>query len=214
MIGKMTINHTSQLPIQDTYRTINHPVIHEIPKIKSSRFIAEAFPICDITDIQLFLTEIKKREYNATHWCWAYKVGMEPVTTRANDDGEPSGSAGIPILRQIERYGFTDVFVVVTRYFGGTKLGTGGLVRAYGEAADAVLQLCEPKEVVLRKEVRLAFAYPDTSSAMHCIQQFDAPIVQTQYSEITEITVAVRNSQVEALKANFVEALHGKGIVS
>ncbi|MBL7978924.1 MAG: YigZ family protein [Bacteroidetes Order II. Incertae sedis bacterium] len=208
-------NHViKQGAVLDTYTTTQYPAHVEIPKIKGSRFIGEALPLEEIGMVPEMLKVIQKREYNASHWCWAYRFGVDPVEVRSNDDGEPSGSAGLPILRQIERSGFTSVLVVVTRYFGGTKLGTGGLVRAYGEAAEAVLQICAPKEVILRKEVRLAFAYPDTSAAMHCIQQFDAPIIQTQYSDLTELTVAVRNSQVEALKTNFIEALRGKGHVS
>ncbi|HRR07981.1 MAG TPA: YigZ family protein [Rhodothermales bacterium] len=210
----MTNQVVKQGPVLDTYTTIRYSVHFEIPKIKGSRFIAEAFPLEEIVMVPEMLKVIQRREYNASHWCWAYRFGVDSVEVRSNDDGEPSGSAGLPILRQIERSGFTSVLVVVTRYFGGTKLGTGGLVRAYGEAAEAVLQRCEPKEVILRKDIRLSFAYPDTSAAMHCIQQFDAPIIQTHYSDITEVTVAVRNSQVEALKTNFIEALRGQGHVS
>ena len=196
--------------LNDTYQTIAAPVLAEIPKVKGSRFIGEAFPVQHTEDVEQRLTEIRKREYNATHWCWAYRMGANGEQTRFNDDGEPSGTAGQPILRQITGRQLTDVLVVITRYYGGTKLGTGGLIRAYGDAAALVLDEATIEEKICRVPVRLTFAYPDTSAAMHCIGKFDAPILSMDYSDETTLTVSVRLTQKAALCESFYEALSGR----
>ena len=115
-------------------------------------------------------------EYNATHHCWAYRLGQQSDLFRYSDDGEPSGTAGQPILRQIDGRMLTNVMIVVTRYYGGTKLGTGGLARAYGEAAGLVLDACQIKEHIIRELLTIRFAYADTSPAMHTVDSFDAKI--------------------------------------
>ena len=125
--------------MSDTYLTIGGYARAEI-KIKGSRFIAEAMPVARVEAAEKEIAAVCKREFNATHHCTAYRIGPNGDVFRYNDDGEPSGTAGIPILRQIDGRSLTDTLVVVTRYFGGTKLGTGGLIRAYGDAARQVLE--------------------------------------------------------------------------
>ncbi len=196
--------------MDDTYRTIAARAQAEI-KVKGSRFIAEAFPVASAEAAEARIAEVRKREYNATHHCTAYRVGADGHVFRFNDDGEPSGTAGAPILRQIDSRALTNTLVVVTRYYGGTKLGTGGLVRAYGEAASEVLDRCAVVTRILRTDVRLRFGYDDTSPAMHTIQQFDAEIRATHYTEETEIVVGVRKSETAAFVAAFVDALSGRG---
>ena len=132
---------------------------------------------------------------------------------RFNDDGEPSGTAGAPILRQIDARELTHTLVVVTRYYGGTKLGTGGLIRAYGEAAALALDAAPVEQHTRRTRLRLRFAYADTSPAMHTLSRFDTEIVETHYSDETEIVVGVRRSEVEAFRTAFTEALAGRGTV-
>ncbi len=199
--------------MSDTYRTILRPVLAEPPKTKGSRFIGEAFPARTEAEAETHLDAVRKREYAATHWCWAWRIGTEGKAFRYSDDGEPSGSAGAPILRQIDARDLTNTVVVVTRYYGGTKLGTGGLVRAYGDAASVVLDAARIVEHVIRVPVRLRFAYDDTSPAMHTVSRFDAKIVEQHYSDETELVVHVRRSEAEALQAAFVEALGGRGAV-
>ena len=197
----------------DSYRTIIRPAMAEPPKTKGSRFIGEAFPVATEAEAEARLEAVRKREYSATHWCWAWRLGETGDTFRYSDDGEPNGSAGAPILRQIEARDLTNTLVVVTRYYGGTKLGTGGLVRAYGESAGAALDAARIVERIVRVPVRLRFDYADTSPAMHTVGRFDAEIVEQHYGEDTTLDVRVRRSEVDALCAAFVEALGGRGTV-
>ena len=200
--------------MSDTYRTIARPALAEPPKTKGSRFIGEAFPAASEADAEAHLDAVRKREHAATHHTWAWRLGIEGDTFRSSDDGETSGSAGAPILRQIDARDLTNTLVVVTRYYGGTKLGVGGLVRAYGEAASEALDAARIVEHVVRVPVRLRFAYDDTSPAMHTVNRFDTEIAEQNYSDDTELVVRVRRSEVEALGAAFVEALGGRGEVT
>lgn len=198
----------------DTYLTIMAASAGELAKIRGSRFIGEAFPVESVGQAMEQLGMIRKREHAATHHCWAYRLDTAGATFRYSDDGELNGSAGLPIFRQIEGRELTNVLVVVTRYYGGTKLGMGGLVRAYGEAAALVLDEAPKHEVIVRVPVRLSFAFADTSPAMHTIGKFDLKISETSYSEDgTELTLNVRRSEVERLEAAFTEALGGRGEV-
>jgi uncharacterized YigZ family protein len=199
--------------MNDSFRTIANPCHSELT-IVGSRFIAEAFPVSAPEQAECQIAAVRRREYNATHNCTAYRIGITGDIFRANDDGEPSGTAGRPILQRINAHGLTNVLVVVTRYFGGTKLGTGGLIRAYGDAAEEVLQGCEIVERIVRARLRLGFEYPDTSPAMHTIGRFDAHIVRSDYSELTQLTVDVRLSEVQAFTGEFTAALAGRGSIT
>lgn len=196
--------------LRDTFRALAASSEAEI-KIKGSRFIARAFPVRSEADVQETLAALRKDEYTATHHCSAYRLGPGGETFRHDDDGEPSGTAGVPILRRIDALDLTDTLVVVTRYYGGTKLGTGGLIRAYGEAAEEALAAATVREHVIRVPLRIRFEYPDTSPAMHTVSRFDAPIVATHYGEATALDLAVRVSEADDFEAAFVEALSGRG---
>lgn len=198
--------------MEDVYKQIASGQSSEI-KIKGSRFIGEAILVTTVEEANQFLAAIKKRAYSATHHCWAYRIGADGKTFRFNDDGEPSGTAGQPILRQIDSLGVTNTMVVVTRYYGGTKLGKGGLIRAYGDAARIVLEECNVETKILRDHVRIVFLYEDTSIAMRTIQNHDAKIVSTNYHDRTEIMLAIRKSEVAAFKDVFVDNLGGRGRV-
>ena len=194
----------------EPYRILSSPGRAEI-KVKGSRFIGEAVPVDSTEAAEEALQAIRKREYDATHHCSAWRIDPEGREFRYSDDGEPSNSAGSPIFRQIEGRELSGALVVVTRYYGGTKLGTGGLIRAYGEAASLALDDARTREVIPRERFTLRFSYEDTSPAMHTIGQFDAVIADTRYSEETEIDVDVRSGQAERFEAAFVEALSGRG---
>ena len=196
--------------MKDTYYTLGNYARAEI-KVKGSRFIAEAIRVDTVTDADAEIAGIRKREYNATHHCTAYRIGLDGAIFRYNDDGEPNGTAGRPILRQIDALGLTNTLVVVTRYYGGTKLGTGGLLRAYGEAAAAALSDAPIEENIIRASVRLRFSYADTSPAMHTLGQFDTKILEIHYTEETEIIVGVRRSETGAFIEAFTDALSGRG---
>lgn len=198
--------------MDDTYRTLATAAHAEV-KVRGSRFIGRAFPVGTAEAAEAQIQALRKAEYTATHHCTAYRVGVCGDTFRYNDDGEPSGTAGPPILRQIDKLALTNTLVVVTRYYGGTKLGTGGLIRAYGEAAALVLASATTEERILRDTVTVRFAYADTSPAMHAIGQVDAQIIDTVYADDTAITLAIRQRDTTAFTETFVQALHGRGEV-
>lgn len=198
----------------DTYRAIAERVTVEIAKVKGSRFIGEAVPVGSVEAVEIELEGVRRREHSASHHSYAYRLRPDGSVFRYSDDGEPSGTAGMPILRQIDRLDLTDTLVVVTRYYGGTKLGTGGLIRAYGAAAAAVLEACRIQQHILRVPVGFRFDYADTSPALHTIRQYDTEISATQYDAQTELTVAVRQSEVMALVEAFTQALGGRGSVT
>lgn len=200
--------------VPDTYRSLDGPGAAEPPKTKGSRFLGEAHSAADDAAVAAVLANVRRREPQATHWCWAARVDGPRRTPRTSDDGEPSGSAGLPILREIDRRGLSDCLVVVTRYYGGTKLGTGGLMRAYGEAAGAALDAAPVADRIVRVPLVLAFAFADTSAAMRTLARFDAD-VETQAHDAagTRLVLAVRRSQADALAEAFVEATAGRGRV-
>jgi len=183
---------------------------HSVTKVKGSRFIAEALPVSSVEEADDALASIRKRDYDATHHCSAYRIGPDCAWYRYSDDGEPGSSAGLPIFRQIESRSLTDTLVVVVRYYGGTKLGTGGLVRAYGEAASLALDNARIREVIPRTRLTARFGYQDTSPAMHVIGKYDAIISATDYGDDTRISLDVRTSEVERFEQALVEALSGR----
>lgn len=197
----------------DTYRSIAQPASAEI-KVRGSRFIAEAFPVATEEAAEAHIDRIRKREHAATHHCTAYRIGPGAAIFRFNDDGEPSGTAGPPILRQIEGRSLTNTLVVVTRYYGGTKLGAGGLVRAYGDAASEALDAAGQKKHVIFERLNVSYRYDDTSAAMHVINQYDAEVIDSTYTDKTELELAVRKSRVQAFREAFTNALGGRGAVT
>lgn len=194
----------------DVFKSVGEAGSAEI-KIKGSRFIAEAFPVWNEHEAEARIEHVRAREHAATHHCTAYRIGPEGKVFRYNDDGEPSGTAGRPILRQIEGRHLTCTLVVVTRYFGGTKLGSGGLARAYGEAAAAVLDRIKSVEHVISERVNVSFKYDDTTPAMQTIDTFAAKVLDSTYTERTELTLAIPRSKVEEFLRAFTDALGGRG---
>ena len=195
---------------RDTYNEIALGEICEL-KIKGSRFIGESFLVRSVSEAEDALHDVRKREFNATHHCWAYRLGIHGNEFRYSDDGEPKGTAGLPILRQIEGVDVTNTLVIVTRYYGGTKLGTGGLARAYGDAAKEVLTKSKSQEKILRVDVIATFSYDDTSGAMHTIGNFDIKITGSDYGNKTKLHLAVRLSEYEGFTRRFTEKLRGRG---
>jgi len=197
-------------PVSDTYRTITGRPMAET-KVDGSRFLAEARAVGSRGEAEAFFEEIRTREHSATHHCTAFRVGRDGDTFHYNDDGEPSGTAGPPILRQIEGHNLTNTAVIVTRYYGGTKLGVGGLARAYGDAARRVLDEALVIENVVRVPIRLRFAYDDTSQARRILDRFDSTVLGRDFTSVTELTVGIRESEVDAFTQAFTNALGGRG---
>ena len=196
----------------DEFETIARHVRVEITKIKGSRFIGDAFPSPTEKEAKVCLAQIVSEFPDATHHCFAFSVSAG-ATERSSDDGEPSGTAGPPILRRIHSSGLTNVQVVVTRYYGGTKLGTGGLIRAYGEAAKAVLADCRRVTRVIERFLRVTFDYDDTSPAMRTFEKFGARIVSTEYADQSSLEIALPASQVGDFEDVFRDALGGRGAI-
>ncbi|MBX2992496.1 MAG: YigZ family protein [Bacteroidetes bacterium] len=194
--------------MNDEYKTIAARIRYET-KVRGSRFIASALPVSTKADTERFLAEIRKEFWDATHNCFAYKLGVDGSQFRFNDDGEPGGSAGKPILSSIEKHGLTDVLVVVTRYFGGTKLGVGGLVRAYGDAAEAVLTKAENVTTYILQTIEATFPHSHISNVMHAVSRMGARIVETAYDEDVHLTITIRRSKAEELKAVLVNHTSG-----
>ena len=128
------------MKINDTYNTITKPSQDVLFKDKNSKFFGYAFPVKSEEEIKSYLEALKKQHHSARHWCYAYQLGTETTNYRANDDGEPNNSAGMPIYGQIQSFNLTNVLVVVVRYFGGVKLGVGGLINAYKTTAQLALE--------------------------------------------------------------------------
>lgn len=196
--------------MSDTYYTIDGEVEATL-KVDGSRFLAEAFPVASRKEAVDQIDAVQQREHKATHHCTAYRLGVDGTDFQYDDDGEPSGTAGQPILRQIDERELTNTLLVVTRYFGGTELGTGGLMRAYGDAAGAALNRATRIEHVVRTPVRLRFAYDDTAPVRQLLDRFDAPVQSSRYTEVTELTVGVRASEVKAFVEAFTNALSDRG---
>jgi uncharacterized YigZ family protein len=178
-------------------------------KILGSRFLGFARPIDDPAAPSSYLKTIQTKFYDATHHCYAYRLGPAGNEVRMVDDGEPSGTAGRPILTAIEKAGLTNVLVVVVRYFGGTKLGVGGLARAYGEAAAAALASGAVVERYATERITVAFDHALTSPVMRALDQAGLSVVDSRYDERAHLTVDVRVSLAADFRARLTEATRG-----
>ena len=187
----------------DTYYTINQQPEPAIFKDRKSKFIGYAIPVSNVDAVKPEVEKLKKKHHNARHWCYGYRIGVENVVERANDDGEPSNSAGQPILNQIKAKNLTNVLVVVVRYFGGVKLGVGGLMNAYKTAAQMVLDQAEIIEKIRTKTLKIGFEYQDMDKVMRLIKEHDLEIVSQNLQEKGEIVVAIRLDDFEAVKKQF-----------
>lgn len=184
----------------DTYQTLQGPSFGEF-KDRGSKFLAYAFPVEDADQIQAALLEVRKEHSKARHHCYAYRLGLDQYNYRANDDGEPSGTAGRPILGQIDSAGLTYTLVVVVRYFGGTLLGASGLINAYKKSAAEALAAGEKIEKQVEDIYTLRFDYAHLSKVMNAVSKPPFQVVEQRFAITAELDVAVRQSLVEdALK--------------
>ncbi|HEY6172733.1 MAG TPA: YigZ family protein [Candidatus Kapabacteria bacterium] len=195
---------------QDFYLTISKPFRATELKVVGSRFIADLYPVSTKEEIESYLDRIRKEFYDASHHCYAFRLGANAEQVRAADDGEPSGTAGKPILMVIEGAKLTNVLCVVTRYFGGTKLGTGGLARAYADAAKLAVEDAQIKTVYHMKELRLTYSFDDMSGVERMIAKYGAEKLESVYSDTVEMRISIRQSLVEEFKKELVESLLGR----
>ena len=177
------------------YKTISKSSIGEF-KDRGSKFIAYAYPAYSEAEWQSHLETVKKEHFKARHHCYGFRLGLDKNNFRANDDGEPSGTAGRPILGQIDSFGLTNVIIIVVRYFGGTKLGTSGLINAYRESAKIALQAADIIEKSLDEIYRLTFDYALMSDVMNTIKKFEIEMVLQDFGEIGIIEIAIPKNEV------------------
>ena len=198
--------------MSDEFKTIKAEIRAEL-KVRGSRFIAAAAPCTTRVQAEEFIERLRKEHFDATHHGYAYRLGTEGDVRRFNDDGEPSGTAGKPILVAIDKSGLTDTAVVVTRYFGGTKLGVGGLMRAYGAAAVKALAGAEHMTQYLLERLEVAFPHSHISNVMHVVSRMDARILDTTYDEDVHLKISIRRSKAVALKSALVEHTGGNILI-
>jgi uncharacterized YigZ family protein len=195
----------------DAYYTIAARERAEIDKIKGSRFIASVAPVSSKDDAMSFVESLRKEFYDSRHNCFAYRLGAQGLYFRAFDDGEPSGSAGKPILFALQKYDVSDVALVVTRYFGGVKLGVGGLARAYSQAAENVLSICTKATIYQTHQVRVLCVYEDVSLVKRLLEKY-ATEYKEEYRDVVEFIADIQISQAEefiALVQNSTNARAG-----
>ena len=195
--------------MDDTSKTISKQAEGTYTE-KRSKFLAFAIPVRTIDEIKEQLKVYEKKYYDARHVCYAYMLGAERADFRANDNGEPSGTAGRPILGQINSFGLTDILIVVVRYFGGIKLGTSGLIVAYKAAAQEALNAADIIEKTVDADITFVFEYPFLNDVMRIVKEESPEIISQDFDNDCRMTLRIRKSQFEKLKSRLqkVETLH------
>lgn len=192
----------------DIYYTLAKPHRAEI-KIKGSSFIASVCSVNTKTDAMLFLDTIRSEFFDATHNCFAYQIGHNGLEYRFSDDGEPNGTAGKPILFTLKKYDVSDVICVVTRYFGGTKLGVGGLSKAYQESAAAALAECERKPIHITQKINIYCTYEIINVIKRLISQYAVSYTET-YQDTIDISAEVHKSKADEFIQQIITLTNGK----
>ncbi len=183
--------------MNDTYKTLASPSSEILFKEKNSKFFGYAFPIISEEEVKLHLEQLRKQHPNAGHFCYAFQLGTETLHYRANDDGEPSNSAGMPIYGQIQSFGLTNVLIVVVRFFGGVKLGVGGLISAYRTGAQMALEASEIIEKTIDIHFEVSFDYKNMNKVMRVIKEKNLNIVSQQMNENCLIRISTRKKNAE-----------------
>ena len=184
----------------DTYLTLEQPS-EAIFREKMSKFLAFAHPASTVEQAKAVIATYQKKYFDARHVCWAYMLGFERTNFQSNDNGEPSGTAGKPILGQINSFNLTDVVIVVVRYFGGIKLGTSGLIAAYREAARMAIEEGTIVERKVMKQIEFTFPYLSMNDVMRLIKQAQPDILAQQFDNACSMTIAVRADEQDAITA-------------
>lgn len=197
---------------EDFYYTIEDPLRAPELKVKGSRFIADIAPVYSKDAVEGALLHIRKEFHDATHHSFAYRLGPDAMHVRAADDGEPTGTAGKPILLVLTSHKLTNILLVITRYFGGTKLGTGGLARAYAEAAQQAVSMSKVVRVFLTEQTTLEVHYEDVPRMERLIHAFGGQIQESTYLESVTLRTMIRRSQLEAFQKAVTETFQGRVI--
>ena len=181
----------------DTYKTIAAPSEETLLKERKSKFYGYAFPIKDAKEVKPIIEELRKLHHTANHVCYAWQLGASGEQYRANDDGEPNNSAGMPIYGQIQAFEVTNVLVAVARIFGGTKLGVGGLISAYRTAAQMALEASNIVEKTLKQGYRLSFDYSEMDKVMRAIKQHQLEITSQKMEMDCVLDISVRKKDAQ-----------------
>ena len=187
------------MEIQDTYFTITQPSTEVLLKEKNSKFLGYAFPITSEEEVKIHIENLKKQHFSARHWCYAYQIGADKIQYRANDDGEPNNSAGMPIYGQIQSFGVTNILVVVVRYFGGVKLGVGGLITAYKTAAQMALEAAEIIEKTIDVHFEVHFDYKNMNKVMRVIKEKNLTLISQKMEETCTLEIATRKKNAKTI---------------
>lgn len=185
----------------DTYKTVSKEVCEGFYSEKRSKFLAFVHHVDSVDEAMAIVKEYRKKYYDARHCCYAYVLGSDRADFRANDDGEPSSTAGKPILGQLNRLELTDVLVVVIRYYGGVNLGTGGLIVAYRTATEDALSKAVIEEKFVEERIIYRFTYPMINAVMRVVKETGVRIVSQSFDNDCEIVLSIRQSLAEGLQA-------------
>lgn len=191
------------MELKDTYKTISEPSEEILFKEKNSKFFGYAFPVISEDEVKIRLEQLRKKHHGAVHFCYAWQMGTDKVAFRANDDGEPGNSAGMPIYGQIQSFGLTNVLIVVVRFFGGVKLGVGGLMAAYKTSAQMALEASDIVEKTINMHYLISFNYKDMNKVMRIIKEKNLEIVRQQMELSCEIEIATRKKNADMVFAIF-----------
>lgn len=187
----------------DQYKTLQSPSPEALFKDRGSKFFGYAFPVQSEEAIKQQLEKLRSDHHQARHWCYAWQLGTTKPSYRHNDDGEPSNSAGAPIYGQIQSFELTNVLIVVVRYFGGTKLGVGGLINAYRTAAKMALEESNIITKTIKEELLLSFDYPKMNVVMRIIKEEQLDIVEQDLELKCSYKIAVAKNKFEEVKMRF-----------
>jgi uncharacterized YigZ family protein len=183
--------------LKDTYKTIEFPSDEILFKEKNSKFFGYAFPLTYETEVKTLIEPLRKKHFGAGHFCYSFQIGTEKVHFRANDDGEPSNSAGMPIFGQIQSFELTNILIVVVRFFGGTKLGVGGLISAYKTSAQLAIEASIILEKTIDVHFVLSFDYKNMNKVMRAIKEKNLDIISQKMENSCKIEIAIRKKNAE-----------------
>ena len=187
------------MDVKDTYKTIAFPSSEILFKEKNSKFFGYAFPVSTEDEIKNHLDILRKKHFGAVHFCYAFQIGTDKIQFRANDDGEPSNTAGMPIYGQIQSFELTNILVVVVRFFGGIKLGVGGLISAYKTTAQLAIEEAEIIEKTIDIHYIVSFDYKNMNKVMRVIKEKNLNIISQNMENSCKIEVATRKKNAEQI---------------
>ena len=185
--------------MEDVYKTIEKPSEEKLFKDRNSKFFGYAFPVLNEDDVKDALEELKKKHHSARHFCYAWQIGIETISYRANDDGEPNNSAGMPIYGQIQAFEVTNILIVSVRYFGGTKLGVGGLINAYKNSAQLALEASEIVAKTIDIHFQLSFGYAVMNKVMRIIKEKQVTILSQILELECQYIISVRKKDAKEI---------------